>query len=272
MRALLRILLCLALPASLLARGEITQFSVIDALLAGVYNGPTTIADLQEAGDFGIGTFNALDGELLMLDGVVYQVAHSGRVRVKHPREKTPFATVCRFEPEMSFPLWPVSSFSDFDHRWQTLSTVPGVMYFRQPDPLSENKFYAVRLTGTFAAIKARSVPKQTPPYVALADVVAEQNVFNFAEIEGTMVGFYCPPFARGVNVPGWHFHFISEDRQLGGHVLDFSIAKAGDVQVAWQLLDELVLKLPDDAGFAEVDLTPDRAEELETVERGRGQ
>lgn len=272
MRALLGILLCLALPGGLLAQrdqtqGAVVQVSVIDALLAGVYDGPTTIAQLKEAGDFGIGTFNALDGELVMLDGVVYQVAHSGAVNVMPDDAQTPFATVCQFKSYFgALPLEAIQSFEDFDVRWQTLA-----MYF-PGGHRSENYFFALKLTGRFSTIKARSVPKQEPPYKPLAEVVADQNVFNFAEIEGTMVGFYCPPYVRGVNVPGWHFHFISEDRQLGGHVLDFSVDEPGAVTADWQQLYDLELMLPTDTDFAVVDLTPDRAEELETVERGRGE
>ncbi|GHB91233.1 acetolactate decarboxylase [Cerasicoccus arenae] len=270
MRCIGLTLIGLTLSSLLLAKGTLAQFSVIDALLAGIYDGPTNIGELKAAGDTGLGTFNALDGELVMLDGVVYQIAHEGEVHVMPDDAHTPFAVVCDFMPEMVFPLWPVDSFHAFEGRWTTLSAATDADYLYPPDPLSENQFYAVKLEGKFTTIKARSVPRQSPPYRPLGEVVADQNIFNFAEIEGTMVGFYCPPYTRGVNVPGWHFHFISQDRQFGGHVLDFSSTGLPGVTVAWQMLDKLSLRLPGDAVFANVDLTPDRQEDLDKVERLR--
>lgn len=272
----LALALSFCLAPILLAEGRLTQFSVIDALLAGVYDGPFTVADLQNAGNIGLGTFNALDGELLMVDGVVYQIAHSGKVSIMPPEALTPFAVACAFQPQVQRPPpSAVKSLKEFDEQWRSRFA------WSPPyagEPLSENYFYAVTITGKFDTIKARSVPKQEPPYKPLAEVVADQNIFNFADIEGTMIGFYCPPFAKGVNVPGWHFHFISTDRKLGGHVLDFSIENYQQAELCWQMLDTLDLQLPEarsgypkgQPGFPEIDLNPDRAEELDTVERSR--
>lgn len=269
MRALVLALACLALSPLAWAEARLTQFSVIDALLAGVYDGPTTVGDLKAAGNCGLGTFNGLDGELIMLDRVVYQVGHDGSVNVMPEKTKTPFAVVCDFKTDFTAPLFAVASFKDFENSWSALMNAPKTTN-PKPPPTGPNQFYAIQLTGKFTTIKARSVPKQTPPYRPLGEVVADQNVFNFAEIEGTMVGFYCPPYAKGVNVPGWHFHFISKDRQLGGHVLDFSIKKEAQVSFAVQVFNQLDLRLPEDHEFAYVDLNPDRSEALEKVERGR--
>ena len=43
----------------------IYQTSLMSALLSGVYEGETTMADLLQHGDFGLGTFNHLDGEMI---------------------------------------------------------------------------------------------------------------------------------------------------------------------------------------------------------------
>jgi len=270
MRIPLFLFVAFILAPLLRGEGTLTQFSTINALLAGVYDGPASIAGLKDAGDAGLGTFNALDGELIMVDGVVYQIAHDGTVRVMDDDARTPFAVACAFQPQKQFPMWVVTSFEDFDSRWRQLAINPEAVPPSPPPPLSENYFYAVRIEGRFASVRARSVPKQARPYRPLAEVVAEQNVFDFLAIDGVMIGFYCPAFAQGLNVPGWHFHFISDDRQRGGHVLDFSIEKMGDAIVAWQKLNRLDLRLPEDPAFATVDLTPNRAAELESVERGR--
>jgi acetolactate decarboxylase len=57
-----------------------------------------------------------------------------------------------------------------------------------------------------------------------MVDVVASQNVFDFDDIEGTIVGFRFPDYAEGINVPGYHLHFADPDRARGGHVLDVTV------------------------------------------------
>ena len=125
--------------------------------------------------------------------------------------------------------------------------------------------FHAVKIEGTFRYVKTRSVPGQEKPYPPLIEVTANQPTFEFHDIEGTIVGFYCPDYVEGLNVPGYHLHFITADRKAGGHVLEFSIK---DAELSVDYTSELHLILPDTEEFNRLDLTRSRKEELEKAEK----
>ncbi len=230
----------------------VIQISTIDALMTGVYDGPATLKDLTGWGDFGIGTFNALDGEMALLDGIFFQVTGSGDVNKPGHSTHTPFATVTFFNPESKCQVAGLS-FAGLKSVADSLMKSP-------------NLFYALRVTGTFNSVKTRSVPAQTKPYLPLVEVTADQPDFETDTIKGTLSGFYCPPFVKGVNVPGYHLHFISDDQSFGGHVLGFELGK-GILEM--DQIDRFRLILPQDEGFLEADLTDDLSDELEDVEGG---
>ncbi|MHB8110256.1 MAG: acetolactate decarboxylase [Syntrophorhabdaceae bacterium] len=230
----------------------LTQVSTIDALMSGIYDGPTTLAELREKGDFGLGTFQTLDGEMILLDGVFYQVASSGNVQRPENNLKTPFAAVTFFKADRGFKLARGTNFQVFSKT--TESSFP-----------SRNTFYAVKMTGTFETVKTRSVPAQKKPYRPLVDIVKTQPVFEMSGVSGTMVGFWCPSFVKGVNVPGYHIHFLRQDGKRGGHVLDFI---ARDVIVEIDDTREFFLMLPDDDPFNKANLEPDRTQDLKAVEK----
>lgn len=261
---MIRFVLCLMLavlppamlPAPVNAGGAadtVYQVSVIDALLAGAYDGSVHMDDLLQQGDLGLGTFNGLDGEMVVLDGEVWQVPVSGEPRKMPADASTPFASVVRFEPDMVVDAGDCGSLKELGERVD--AALPSV-----------NLLYAARFDGRFRSLRARSVPAQHRPYPPLAEVVKHQAVFELDEVEGTLIGLRCPPYAKGVNVPGWHWHFLSADRRSGGHVLDLSLA-GGAVRV--DVLRGLRLDLPDQPGFAGANLAPDRTEALKRVEQG---
>ncbi|AFA48795.1 acetolactate decarboxylase [Acetobacterium woodii] len=192
------------------------QVSTINSLLAGNYDGFMTFSELKRHGNVGIGTFNALDGELIMIDNKVYKIESSGAVVEVPDSDKTPFAAVTYFDQDVTKSLSNVASLD---------------MLEQELDQLIEDKnsFYIFRIDGTFNTIKARSVPRQEKPYPVLSEAVKNQTVFNYDNISGTLIGLWCPEYIGGVNVPGYHFHFISDDRSKGGHLLDvrFDDAKA---------------------------------------------
>lgn len=228
------------------------QISTIDALLAGVYDGELSLRELVTHGDFGIGTFDRLDGEMIVLDDSVYQVKADGHVYRPDLKMKTPFATVCRFMPERNMTL---PAGLDVGQMHAYLDSLA-------PNP---NLFYAFRIKGNFRRVKTRSVPGQHKPYPPLSEVTAHQPEFEMADISGTLIGFRCPPFVEGINVPGYHLHFLSSDKMRGGHVLEFDIRKA---RLEIDRLDRFVLQLPKETeDFAATDLSQDRTEELEDVE-----
>ena len=129
----------------------------------------------------------------------------------------------------------------------------------------TKNIFYAIKIEGRFSRVKARSVPRQTRPYPPLAQAVEKQAVFNFKDVEGTILGFRCPVYIKGVNVPGYHLHFLTKDRRAGGHVLDCSLK---NVTVQIDPIHQFTLVLPKDKDFYRLDLDKDKSKELKKVEK----
>jgi acetolactate decarboxylase len=231
----------------------LTQVSTIDALLAGVYDGAVTFETLGDYGDFGIGTFATLDGEMLAFDGNFYQVKSDGRAYPVTDDMETPFSAVTFFD-------------EDFRYAVPEGLDLPEFATFLDEKLDSVNAFYAIRIDGTFTHVKTRSVPAQQKPYLPLAEIAATQPVFEFQHVAGTLVGFRCPAFVAGVNVPGYHLHFLTDDKSAGGHVLEFTVAQA-DVSV--DVTRDFLMILPDGASdFYDIDLTSDKEDELEKVEK----
>jgi acetolactate decarboxylase len=249
--------LCVAMAAVFAGEsGVLTQWSTIDALLQGHYQGDVSFAEVKRSGDFGLGTFEALDGEMLMLDGKVYQVAGSGVVSEQSDAVRTPFAAVTFFgKADLEFVL-PAGL---------TLAEVQAQVDAALP---TMNVFYALRVTGKFAAVRTRSVGKQREPYPLLAEVVKTQSLFSFEDASGELVGLRCPAFAKGLNVPGYHFHFITDDRKGGGHVL--GLVTGDDVRVQVAIMRAFVMKLPSSATFDALDLSGDSSQVLHAVESER--
>ena len=228
------------------------QTSTIDALLRGVYDGDLTCAELKRRGDFGIGTFNGLDGEMLMLNGVVYQVKADGAVVEVEDTMRTPFATVAFFDADLCFPLKEALNFAQLEQRLDA----------RLP---TLNIFYGIMIEGSFKYVKTRSVPRQEKPYPGLVDVVKHQTTFEFNTVKGVVVGFRSPPYSGGIGVPGYHLHFITKDRSAGGHVLEMLL---DEVTVRVDCISELLIALPDRSEFYGADLSDHKPSELKEVER----
>lgn len=235
-------------------RNGVAQVATIDALLAGIYDGDTTLAEIGKYGDIGLGTFNRLDGEMLLLDGVFYQINVQGTVKKMPGTTKTPFAVVSDFNPNL---------FAKIDQPVD----LEGLKSFLDSLVPNQNLFAVIRIEGDFPRIRTRSVPAQSPPYRPLAEVVKEQKVFDLEKVSGTLVGFRCPPFVKGLNVTGYHFHFLTHDKQAGGHVLSLDLRR-GQVQIdsSHDSFDVLLPGLTH--RFHKTDLSIDRQYELETVEQ----
>jgi len=185
------------------------QASTIGALLDGAFEGDLSFAELAEHGDLGLGTLNHLDGEMVAIDGEFFRADVDGNVSRVPPEERTPFAVVTRFEPTVDERL-PAQELTHDELLARLDALLPAAV-----------SSAAIRLDGRFDLVRARSVPRQEPPYRLLTEVVADQHVFELAEIEGTMLGFRFPAYVEGIEVGGYHLHFISADRSRGGHVLD---------------------------------------------------
>ena len=231
---------------------SLTQAGTIDALLAGAYDGQFFCDELLQKGDLGLGTFDRLDGELVVLDGRLYQVRADGRVYDPPARLTTPFAAVVPFHPQQSFPLGD-TTFRQFQEQFD--GKLP-----------STNLVCAFRVTGSFREMKTRSVPAQTKPYRPLVEVTGNQPVFDLGRCQGTLVGFRLPGFVKGINVPGFHVHFLTADRLAGGHVLDF-VLERGTLEVATYSRMEMLLPR-DAAALQGIDFSRDRSQDLEKVEK----
>jgi acetolactate decarboxylase len=239
------------LPVLAAERDTLYQVSAIDGLMVGLYDGVTTIGELRTHGDFGIGTFHGLDGEMLVLDGTVFQIPADGKVRQVADSATTPFASVSFFESEQILQL------AGLDQAGLTRALDQRIG--------TDNIPYAVRMEGQFKRVRTRSVPRQTPPYAPLAEVAKKQSVFEFETVRGVMVGYRLPSLMGRINVPGYHLHFITDDHTAGGHVLDFEVAA---VTVALDALPHFRMVLPTTEAFRAADLRRDRAAELKKVEQ----
>jgi len=226
------------------------QVSTINALMESVYDGVIPVSELKTHGNFGIGTFDGLEGEMVVLDGVCYQVKDDGIAYVVD-NISTPFATVTNYENDETYFLSEMN-----------ISTYESFLESKFP---SENMVYAVKITGNFSKMKTRSVPKQEKPYPKLVDVVKNQSVFEFENVSGTVVGFYVPEFMSGLNVPKYHLHFISDDKLYGGHILDFEIENA---EASFDVTPEFYPVLPTSGDFYNTDLTKSSEDDLNAVEK----
>jgi len=234
---------------------QLTQVSIINALMLGQYDGVMPLASLLNYGDFGLGTCDHLDGELIVLDGTAYQARSDGTIHRVSPHEKIPFAVVTPFQPDGKFACPPAHSLEELDALLD--KQLPG-----------QNLFVAIRIDAQLRSIHLRSVPRQEPPYAPLADVAKTQTTWTRNDVEGTLIGIRCPPWVTGLNVPGYHWHFLSKDHRLGGHVIDCQI-KTG--QVTFDTCDSWLIKLSESEEFQQENLSRNLNKELEEVERSRG-
>ncbi|MEI7900357.1 MAG: acetolactate decarboxylase [bacterium] len=217
------ILRLLPLAAALLAAGCRTTYTTLVQdrdtvyqlapflyLLSGNYDGALTVAQFKAAGNLGIGTFEGLDGEAIMLDGVVYQVKGDSSVSIPEYSRHMPFGACTLFDYDLRRNMKHVASFEIFSTTLETNFE-------------DKQRFCAVRAEGLFNTIRVRSCDKQEKPYRPLAEATKQQHEYTYEKTRGTLVGFWTPPFVPGaIGVPGFHLHFLSDDHTKGGHVLDF--------------------------------------------------
>jgi acetolactate decarboxylase len=227
------------------------QVSTSGALVAGVYDREVSVQAILEHGNFGLGTFANLDGEMAVIDGHAHQVQGSGRVSEAAADAGAPFAVITWFDPDTDVSIAPVSSFKDLEARCDE---------FRR----SGNIFYALRLDGRFKRVRTRAVnPPQ--PGTRLVEAASAQSEFTFGDIDGTLVGLWSPGFSSAFSVAGYHFHFLSADRQHGGHLLD---VEADALRLKVEALTSFHLALPESEAFLKADLGKNTAEELAYAEQ----
>ncbi len=228
------------------------QTSTVSALLDGAYEGDVTFAELAGAGDLGLGTLNGCDGEMIAIDGRFLRADVEGRVEEVPPEAQTPFAILTHFQHRHRLRL---SAAASFDQLCAEIDRAIG-----HPEIV-----HALRIDGRFDRVHCRSVPKQHKPYRPLAEVLGEQSVFDFTDVEGTLLGFRFPDLGLGVGIAGYHLHFISDDRTRGGHVLDCRAGAEGLSAAVDDLADLYVETPPGIAIGGKVDQSS-----VESLERER--
>jgi acetolactate decarboxylase len=226
------------------------QISTSTALVEGVDKGAVSSRTLLEHGDFGLGTFENLDGEMVVVDGAIYQVRGDGNVMHRQDVFQIPFAVVTRFRGEKNFEVGVINCLKDLELACDLQRE-------------SDNLFYGLKVEGHFKTVHARAVSGMAPG-TRLVDAAKNQNEFHFDNIDGTLVCIWSPSYSSSFNVPGYHFHFISKDHTKGGHVLECS---AKGLRVGLQMLCEYDVRLPDTGPFLTTALSRDPAADLLKVE-----
>ncbi len=223
----------------------------VNALVEGLFEQNVPLAKIKQHGDFGLGTFNDMDGEMVLLDGTVFQIPADGQVAVIEDEQiLTPFACVTRYRP---------ISHDELDEEL-TYDAFLDWLVRLLPSP---NLFYALRIEGEFAAVKARSVPKQEN-YRTLVEVAREQALFQYENVSGTLVGFFTPSFMASLSVPGLHLHFLSADYRSGGHLLECRPRK---IRAGVQFINRLELDLPLSLDYLTWDFRRDTRKDLHQAE-----
>ncbi len=237
--SLLVLLLSIAALSSQEQKRLAVQYSTFDALSAGLYDTNFEIGQLRQYGDSGLGTFENLDGEMILLDGSFFQIKADGNAFAVSDSVKTPFANVCIFKQDIEIPIKKDMTFTEIKN--EIMNSLP-----------SKNAIYAIRIEGRFKTMTTRSVPAQETPFLPLADVLKQQQkIRKVLRMRGDIVGFYFPPMMKGICIENIHMHFIAADKKSGGHVLDFVI-EVGNIRIGE--MKEFLLLMPQTETFRKLD------------------
>lgn len=247
---------CASFEKSTPGSDDLYQVSLLNALLLGEYDGFVSVGTLKKYGDTGIGTFHALDGEMILLDGVVYQAKVDGSVSKVADEVLVPFAMATHFEADVAdLPCDSIVNIED-------LKAVLDKTILEKT--LDLNCFYVAKIEGRFSSITVRSVPPQDKPYQRLSVIASTQKEYTYGMVEGTIVAFRCPDYVDGINLPQWHLHFLSSDTTKGGHVLLVDIA---DANLEVGVMRNYHIFLPKSETFAGMDIAHDLTQEALSVE-----
>ncbi|NLP83346.1 acetolactate decarboxylase [Microbacterium sp. CFH 90308] len=235
-----------------IADAAVTQFAVLDALLAGAYDSGMSVKTAKEIGDFGIGCCESLGGEVIIDEGEVFECTVDEPPARMTDSEILPFVVVCRFPTVTAEPITGLALAGLTEHIERAL--------------VSRNLFHAVRVDGVVRSARVRVTRRQEHPFRPLAEVVNEQIETDLVDVRGTLIGFWAPAIYQGITVAGVHLHFLAEDRSVGGHILDVTIATASLQIASYSRFD---LRLPTDSHFLSTELTHNDDHRIVAVEGG---
>ena len=238
--------------------GKYYQVSTLQALALGFSKSVITVKELLRHGDMGLGTFEDVDGEMIVLDGKCYRAKNDGNVVPVEDERGVPFASVCCFQSERLEKLG----------RMDTIDRLKEWLTLRMEEGFGLNSMYAVRIDGEFSKVDARSESGTKAHHVTLKDALSvTQKAFVFEDIKGTLVCVYYPDYMDGINAAGWHLHFLSDDKKYGGHVFDISLVQ-GDA--AFCRITSVEIQIPDTPAFDTYALKAASKDEIKSVEQGK--
>ncbi|KAK5946716.1 hypothetical protein PMZ80_000859 [Knufia obscura] len=224
---------------------HIYQYSIINALMAGVADSGIPVSQFTSKGNQGIGTFTKIQGELVLLDDKVYQLQASGSIRTAGPEEQLPYAVATQYEPQRTIRT-PLKDKDDIDRVLEEFNDHAG------------NLFMSYRVDGRFKKLKARTVRGQEYEGQPLSELGSKQAVQEYEDIEGTIVGFRAPAAWQGFMVAGEHMHFIDRDRNVGGHLLE--LESDGEVEFGVAVVNNVHIELPTSEKFNAARMTTEDA------------
>ena len=237
----------------------IYQVSTLQALALGYSRAVITVGELLEHGDMGLGTFEDVNGEMIVVDGVCHRADEEGNVWKAEPEMGVPFASVAKTDNS------PGIEISDIPN----IEKLKELLTVKIEEDFGLNSMHIARVDGSFARVCARSESPYRSHHVDLKDILSKtQKDFVFENIEGTMVCIYYPDYMDGINAPGWHIHFLSQDMTKGGHVFDMEIT-SGCIQLT--KLDKIQIQLPNEPAFDTYSLKEASGSDIKKVEQGNG-
>lgn len=242
-----------AAPAQPVDRETINQIALLQSLTLGYFDGSISVKNWKKFGDTGIGTFEGLDGEMIVLDGVVYRANVDCKINVVADNVTVPFSNVTFFDKDFSVKLNNVADKAALEKILNAAVEKNGV-----------NSFYMIKIKGNFDSILVRSESGQKKPYPTLVQALKDQNEKTLQNINGTIVGLYCPNYMAGLNSAGWHFHFVDDTKTYGGHVLQLKI-NSGTAD--FDKTENFAMRLPNQKHFNDYDYSQDLREDIRKAE-----
>lgn len=231
------------------------QISTLQALALGYTRAVINAGALLKEGDTGLGTFEDVNGEMIVMDGHCYRADQAGHVTAVAPETGVPFAAVAKLYGEQQFLL----------KNMPDITSVQSELTRKIEERFGLNSMHVVRIDGEFEKVDARSEAPYRSHHISLKEILSKtQKAFLFENICGSLVGVYFPDYMDGINMPGWHLHFLSEDRSKGGHVFNVSI-REGTAKV--DKISSIVINLPKEAAFDTYSLKQDLQDEIKSVE-----
>ena len=234
------------------------QVSTLQALMLGYSRPVITVSELLKHGDTGLGTFEDVDGEMIVLNGVCYRAMENGGVVEAVPDKGVPFSTVCHMNCARGFELGEVKGIDELKRLLNNLIE----------EDFGLNSMHMARIDGEFELVDARSESGYKSMHGSLKNVLSKtQKAFCFENVKGSLVCVYFPDYMDGINAAGWHLHFVSDDRKMGGHVFEVSL-KHGSGSL--DKINSIELKLPDEPVFDTYSLKEASGDEVKQVEQGK--